>query len=139
MVNITNIVHGDANWDESVNANFNALNSDTGWLPLVLFAPASSGADSSTAPAIRKINGRVQLIGNVKITNASVSNVLNGLRIATFPNGFYPDLGWVFGSIPFIPNGGTCTCHVSGDGIFIHDSFSDTRVIDLGAFTYLSK
>lgn len=138
-VNLQKIAYGESDWDRIVNSNFEAVNQDTGWIPLTLVAPASLNASTATAPAIRLVNGRVQLIGNVKVTDSNVTDIPNGLRIATFSDEFDPSMGWVFGTTPLVPTGGELTLHISAGGIFLHDSFSGVRIIDLGTISYLGK
>lgn len=40
-VDLTKIEPRSTGWDTQINDNFDALNSDTGWLPLTLLAPAT--------------------------------------------------------------------------------------------------
>ncbi|VDG23652.1 hypothetical protein [Lactiplantibacillus mudanjiangensis] len=129
-------IKGEPNWVDPLNNNFKALNQDTGWVALTLIAPATFGSAATTKPQICCINGRVQMLGNLSVSLTSVPDVANGVRIATFPTEFAPTQGWVYGKIPITPLGGTVSFHVSGSGLYLHETVSLSNV-DLGQITYL--
>lgn len=135
-VNLKKITYGEAGWDVDANANFAALNKDTGWIALTLIAPATLGSTGTTNPQICCINGRVQMVGILSVSLTNVPDMANGVRIATFPTEFAPTQGWVYGKLPITPTGGTVSFHVSGSGLYLHDTVSLSNV-DLGQITYL--
>lgn len=55
--NITNISHGQANWDTTVNNNFSNLDSDTGYISVPLLAPFVGNVRFRKRSQVIEING----------------------------------------------------------------------------------
>lgn len=89
-VNLATIDHGEANWDAKQNANFKALNQDTGWQDVQLSAPVTGTLK------YRLRNGQLLIQGTLQ-PNESADK--DGLYIGSLPtnlisNSNYESWGW---------------------------------------------
>ena len=75
--NVTNISHGQANWDTAINQNFKNLDADSGYISLPLLAPFTGEV------FIRKNAHSYQITGTIKSTEAL--STITGTPIANIP------------------------------------------------------
>lgn len=77
--NITNISHGQTNWDTVVNQNFENLDSDSGWVSITLLAPFKGELYVRKTAHLIEVCG--YFISTEEITTAS------GTPVAKIPDG----------------------------------------------------
>lgn len=80
--NITNISHGQANWDTAINQNFQNLDADSGWIEISIIAPFKGWM------RFRKTARLIEVIGSIMTTEV-VENII-GTKIGSLPENLLP-------------------------------------------------
>lgn len=75
--NITNISHGQANWDTAINQNFKNLDADSGWVSVPLLAPFKGQL------SFRKTAHSMTIYGKFSSTEEITAE--SGAPVAIFP------------------------------------------------------
>lgn len=81
--NITNISHGQANWDTAINQNFQNLDADSGWVKVPLLAPFDGVLQ------IRRRAHYIDLWGVINATESIATST--GTTIVVFPDNLFPE------------------------------------------------
>ncbi|BDZ31218.1 hypothetical protein [Lactiplantibacillus pingfangensis] len=144
MAKLVNIDSGAAGWDKSIEANFEALNQDSGWITPTIIAPAMAPVGNSPVE-MRLYKGIVLMDGGVVLSEdinfGGDGNPTNaGIKIISFPTQFAPAGGWIWCEAVESFAQETARISIQPDGIYLHKSLLKTASLDFGSVpAYIAK
>lgn len=133
-VSLVKVDPGATGWDKSIEANFDALNQDTGEVPLTMMGAVKS-LYSNSVPAARRINGQVHLSSGIKSTDVLPSKT----QILALPDQFMGQENLIF---LFCRNDSTqepFPLYVSDGGLFIAKELPSGWNLDFSNLYYPGK
>jgi len=134
-VDLEVVQHGDPGWDKTLKRNFDALNQDTGIIPLTIVG-ALTGLYDDNPPIARRINGQVHLTGGIKAS----ANLPKNTLILSMPDNFLSADGYVITSCrnqanifdPF-------PIYIGKDGMYISAQLGSGTELDFSGIIYTGK
>jgi len=85
MTKLQNIVLGQTGWDGTINANFAALNQDTGWIAAVVTAPV-------TGTLSYRLKNNILYVRGYVTPNIAIGS---DLLIGKLPTNIFPNIGGI--------------------------------------------